>query len=539
MKQGSAASILDFLRAITKPSVLLIGILALTFYLRLLYFGQYIDGDVGNAGYQAWRMAEGEVVIDLEGPGKPLLYPMLYSLFIRFFGPSVLGLKLFGAIFVLWAVVAVYWLANQAYGKKVGLLAALLFGVFSSGPMIDGGTVNLETVMHLPYVLAMGLFLKAATSGRLRWYFLAGLSAALATLVKQVGGVLFFVFLCYGINEWWKEKDSFSRTKYLYHYVVLCTGILLPVIALIAFYRFHGYALNQLYDSMLGSNLRYMQRGYEYRSLLEFFSSAMKVMLPENGLLWFGTVFAAVYMGRRIWRGEGEARDRILLWWVFWSFAVLWISGTFFYHYFLQIIGPFSVLAAFGIVASWKRAKSLSPSSRFMAQGGWTILIVIMAMVFIKTDYRYFFSYTAVEQTVFQLKISNGVFDQYGLSNVVNREIACYIRDHTDPAETVYVWGIAPQIYFLAQRRAAARYRNNFNMSILVTNNALKALQAYAPMVMEDIRKSRPAYVVQIFRLEDFPELQTFVRDQYVEDNSMQLPILSNRIHLYRRRLDH
>ncbi len=87
---------------------------------------------------------------------------------------------------------------------------------------------------------------------------------------------------------------------------------------------------------MLGSNLRYMQRGYEYRSLLEFFSSAMKVMLPENGLLWFGTVFAAVYMGRRIWRGEGEARDRILLWWVFWSFAVLWISGTFFYHYFLQ-----------------------------------------------------------------------------------------------------------------------------------------------------------------------------------------------------------
>ncbi len=81
-------------------------------------------------------------------------------------------------------------------------------------------------------------------------------------------------------------------------------------------------------------------------------------------------------------------------------------------------------------------------------------------MVFIGTDYKYFFSYTAVEQTVFQLKISNGVFDQYGLSNVVNREIACYIRDHTYPAETVYVWGIAPQIYFLAQRRAVSRYRN-------------------------------------------------------------------------------
>ena len=373
-----------------------------------------------------------------------------------------MGLKLFGAIFVLWSVVAVYWLANQAYGKKVGLLAALLFGVFSSGPMIDGGTVNLETVMHLPYVLAMGFFPQAATSGRLRWYFLAGLSAALATLVKQVGGVLFFVFLCYGINEWWKEKDSFSRKKYLYRYVVLCVGALLPVIALITFYRIHGFTLNELYDSMLGSNVRYIQRGYEYRSLLEFFSSAMKVILPENGLLWFGTVFAAAYIGRRIWRGEGEARDRVLLWWAFWSLAVLWITGTFFYHYFLQIIGPFSVLAAYGIVVSWKWVKSLSPLSRFVAQGGWAILLVIMALIFIKTDYKYFFIYTAVEQTVFQLKVSSGVFDQYGLNNVVNQEIACYIRDHTDPTETIYVWGIAPQIYFLAAKKSCNSVSKQF-----------------------------------------------------------------------------
>jgi len=538
MRQSRAASILGFLRAIAKPSVVLVAILALTFYLRLLYFGQYIDGDVGNAAYQAWRMAEGEVVIDLEGPGKPPLYPMLYALFIRFFGSSVPGLKMFGAIFVLLAVVAVYWLANQAYGKKVGLLAALLFGVFSSGPMIDGGTVNLETVMHLPSILAIGLFVRASVSGRLRWYFLAGLSAALATLVKQVSGVLFFVFLCYWIHEGWKTKDSSSRTPCLYRGVMLCTGALLPLIALITFYRFHGYSLNQLYDSMLGSNLRYIQRGHDYRGPLESFSSAMKVVLPENGLLWVGTVLAAAYIGRRIWRGEGEAKDRIVLWWVFGSFLVLWVSGTFYSHYFLQIIAPFSILAAYGMVASWNGAKSLHPLPRHVARGVWAILLVIMSMVFVKTDYKYFFSYAAVEQTVFQLKISNGVFDLYGIHNVVNQEIARYIRNHTDPAETIYVWGIAPQIYFLAQRRAATRYRNNFNMSILVTNDALKALQAYAPMVMDDIRKSRPAYIVQIFRLEDFPELQIFIRDGYMLDRTMELPVPPNKIHLFRRGLD-
>ena len=307
-----------------KPSVILIAILALTFYLRLLYFGQYIDGDVGNIGYQAWRMAEGEVLIDLEGPGKPPLYSMLYAVFIRLFGPSVIGLKMFGAVFVLMAVLAIYWLTNQAYGKKVGLLAAFMFGVFSSGPMVEGGTVNMETVLYLPYILAIGLFLKATTSGRKRWYFLAGLSAALATFVKQVGGVLFFVFLCYGINEWWRKKahlrkechpvkkpplwrgwkknvfsllrgvQSPALSNGVYRYVLLCAGALLPVIGVISFYHFHGYTLYQLYDSMVGSNLRYIQRGHEYTDFLMFFSSNLKVMLPENGLLWVGTVYCGL-----------------------------------------------------------------------------------------------------------------------------------------------------------------------------------------------------------------------------------------------------
>ena len=572
MKQGSAASILDSLRGITKPSVVLIAILSLTFYLRLLYFGQIIDGDVGRAGYMAWRMAEGEILIDLEGPGKPPLYSMLYAVFICLFGPSVLGLKMFGAVFVLMAVLAVYWVANQAYGKKVGLLAALLFGVFSSGPMIEGGTVNLETVLHLPYILSIGLFLKASESGRLRWYFLTGLCAAMATLVKQVGGVLFFVFLCHGIHEWWRKPPLFSPKQWLhpvrkprhlwrgwrkkcsflieggvqspalsngvYRYIALAGGALLPVIGVISFYHFHGYTLNQLYDSMLGSNLSYVQRAHEYTSVFKFFSSQLKVMLPENGLLWGGTVFAAAYLVWRTWRGKEQTADRILLWWAFWSFAVLWLTGTFYWHYFLQIIAPLSILAAFGIVATWKLAKSLSSLSRFVAQGVWTLLLVIMFTIFVKTDYKYFFSYTPVEQTLFQHNFLGGVPDGYGVYNILLQQIAYYVRDNTDPAETIYVWGIAPQVYFLAQRKAATRYISNANMSILVTNNPFKALQAYAPIVMEEIGKSHPAYIVEIFRIEYFPELQTFVRDQYVVDKDVRLPLQPHRILFYRRRPD-
>jgi hypothetical protein len=265
----------------------------------------------------------------------------------------------------------------------------------------------------------------------------------------------------------------------------------------------------------------------------------MQVFLPENGLLWVGTVFAAVYLVWRTWRGKEQTADRILLWWAFWSFAVLWLTGTFYWHYFLQIIAPFSILAAYGIVATWKLAKSLSPLPRSLTRGGWTILVVVMIMIFIKTDYKYFFFYTPVEQTLFQHNYLEGVPDGYGVYNVLLQRIAYYIRDNTDPTETIYVWGIAPQIYFLAQRKAATRYISNSNMSFLVTNNSLKALKAYAPTVMEEIGKSHPAYIVEIFGIEYFPELQTFVRDQYMVERSVELPVGPYyKIHLYRRRHD-
>jgi 4-amino-4-deoxy-L-arabinose transferase-like glycosyltransferase len=522
---------IESFRSTKTTSVGLTGILALTFYLRLLYFGQIIDVDVGNLGYLAWRMAEGEVLLDLEGPGKPPLYFMLYSLFIRIFGPSVLGLKMFGAIFVLMAVLAVYWVANRAYGKQIGLLAALLFGVFSSGPMVEGGTVNMETVLHLPYVLAVGLFIKASMSGQLRWYFLTGICAALATLVKQVGGVLFFIFLCCGIHQW----GSFSRKRWFYSYLLLAGGALLPVLGVMIFYQFHGYTLSQLYESMLASNLRYIRRGYEYTNYLKFFSTSLKYILPENSLLWLGTMGAAVFLIRGIWRREEQAADRVFLWWAFWSFAVLCITGTFYAHYFLQIIAPFSILTAYGLSASWRWAKSHSPFFKFVARGVWTTLLVILLIIFVRNDYKFFFSYTPEEQTVLQYKSLDGLIDLYGVNLVYQQAIAFHIREHTNPQELIYVWGIAPQIYFLAQRKAASRYRCNFNMSQLVTDDSLKALQAYAPVVMEDLERSRPVYIVQIFPLDFLQGFQNLVRTHYRLETQIALNVPPYRVCLYRR----
>ncbi len=521
------------LRPTAMISAALVAILALTFYLRVLFFGQYIDADVGNAAYMGWRMAEGEVLIDLEGPGKPPLYPMLYALFVLLFGPSVLGLKMFGALFVLMAVLAIYWVAETAYGKHVGLLAALLFGVFSSGPMVEGGTVNLETLLHFPSILAIGFFLRGATTGQLKWYFLAGFWGAMATLVKQVGGVLFFVFLLCGFNRDWKVKEWFSR------YSLIGIGALLPLLGMILFYSSHGYSLRELYDSMLGSNFRYIQKGHESSEMVTFFFSSLKVIFFENSLLWIGTSFTAGLFISRWMRGRGEMADRVFLWWALWSFFAVWISGTFYAHYFLQIISPFSLLTAHAILWVWEYGKTISSlPKRRVFQGAWLLCLGISTFLFIKTDYKYFFKYSAAEQTAYQFKGLEGVYDSYGygLYNLIQHEIASYIRKHTEPSDTLYVWGVAPQVYFLAQRRAATVYRNNFNLSQNVTQNADEALRTYSDKVMKELSLSPPTYILKIFNLEAFPKLKDFITMHYqIDKNVDEIFIHPFRIRLYRK----
>jgi hypothetical protein len=311
------------------------------------------------------------------------------------------------------------------------------------------------------------------------------------------------------------------------------------VIGLLLFFTFHGYTPLQLYDSILGSNFRYLQRGYEYRSLFDYFFLSIKPILLENGLLWIGTIFSIILLISRMVRGGGEAADRILFWWAFWSFGVLWISGTFFAHYFLQIIAPFSLLAAYGVRTAWELAKPFSPLMRFVVRGAWVGILMVTLFLFMKTDYKYFLSYSSVEQTVFQYKGLDGILDYhgYGAFGVVQQEIAFYIQGQTQPTDTIYVWGVSPQLYYLAQRKAATRYRNNFNISSNVTDNPGKELRAYAPVVMGEIKTSPPAYIVQIFPLGMFPELQEFVRDHYRIEMNVDISGTPFKICLYRRRL--
>ena len=78
-------------------------------------------------------------------------------------------------------------LVTDLAGRRAGAAAALLSGLLSTAPVIEGFTANGELMATLPAVTALALTARWQVRGGLRLMFAAGLFAGAGVLVKQSG----------------------------------------------------------------------------------------------------------------------------------------------------------------------------------------------------------------------------------------------------------------------------------------------------------------------------------------------------------------
>jgi hypothetical protein len=487
--------------------VLLVAILGLTFILRLNFWDQPFQMDEGVYGYIGWGMLDGLVpykdVFDHKPPGIYLLYNLVFLLS----EPTALNIKVFASIYALGTALAVFFLTRKVAGTTAGCLSALLFGIFSCGPKIEGGGANTEVFMILPYTLAAYSFLRAIETGKRRDHFLTGLFIGLACTIKQVGVVNLLWVAGFFLVRIWRSKEWNTVVHVTTDAIAVTFGVVLPWLPFL-FYFYLNDALGAFFYWQLSFNLRYIDVGYQYLSNLALVVSQMKIILYENGILWLLALTGLVFLCRqesekKLSHLEGEPALSwqrtvffLMATWPIFSFLGIALGGRYYGHYFIQIIPSLAVLGGIGLAGLFHELRARG--KKLLRQPVSILLAGILfwsLYLFVRTDAPYYLRYSGDQ-------ISNAVYGTPLFS--VTRFIGKYLKEHSQPEDLIYVWRSDPEINFYALRKSPSPYLVfwKFDPDDL-------------EVVIRSLYQKPPRYVVAMEKMTKFPALQKYIDSDY------------------------
>ena len=171
------------------------------------------SGDEASIGLEGRRILNGEVTdfFDTGWSGQPNWSFLPTALSMRIFGENIIGIRMVSAMAGLLAVVFVYLLGKEMFNKQVGLLAAAFLAVYPIHVHFSRiGVNNINDSFMV--VLVLWLVMRAARTGKLSDYVLAGVAAGL-TMYTYVGTRLVLVLAIGALVYLAIARRDFVRTN--------------------------------------------------------------------------------------------------------------------------------------------------------------------------------------------------------------------------------------------------------------------------------------------------------------------------------------
>lgn len=403
------------------------------------------------------------------------------------FSISVLGHSIWSLRFVLliWALVnqvVIFLLAKKLFkSQRSGLVAALLFGLLTATPLIEGNIANAE----LFFILFTSLGFLLGWSNR---YFWAGISFSLGVLFKAPA---VFDFLAFGMLLLIHVKRD-STSKVINRLFLAGAGFSLPLLLTAGYFLTRGH-FQDFFFSVLSSNIAYTNVGNQF--------------IVPNGLLYLKALgIAAISFFFLIdiiksWK-KGQEIDHqeivlsTLILWLFFALYGSLFGGRNYPHYLIQIVPPFTLLLT-AIVSRlhWRKAAAAILTS------------LVIAGLFGFYPHYWRWNYYPNSFSYFIGKMSQKDFND-SFDRKVNRNytLAMVVSKATEQNDLIYVWANDSQLYFLADRLNAHRYIASYH-----TNN----YQGFTD-TMEKLNSTPPRIIIIEQPLPyPFPELISFVKNYY------------------------
>jgi hypothetical protein len=461
--------------------------------------------------------------VDHKPPGLAYTYALLQR---AASGDGVIAMGLVHLLGLLAAVgtcLALYAIARRILAPSLWAFPPLLYAVVSAcKPPADALAVNGELLMNLPVALCA---LSAIAALQSQWRrrarlldALAGMLGALATLYKYQAAVVLLALPAL----WVASRRQRSWAEFLGRALPTAAGALLPLGAVGAYFQAQGVLSDALLWG-LAFNLNYVAEG------APLFWAARRLSLQLLGVVLPGALlYGAGMLGlvRLLRKSESaradvlEARGFLALWTAL-SLASVALGGRFFGHYFLQPELPLSLLAAGAV----QRLFAARPRLATAALGAPALLFLVLS------------SAKELTQPVF-----NAGDPDY-------LRIGRAIAERTGAADTIWVWGNVPQLYYGSSRRPGVRFSFCNYLTGLspgtpseydeANDPSSQALEWAWPLALRDLAANKPALILDTaaagyksygkFPIGKFPELAGYLAAHYRPEGEVAGVVLYRR----------
>ncbi len=423
------------------------AVLVIAVCVRVPFFRVPLVTDEGGYAYTTHRgLIGGDSLYHLLWFDRTQGILWVYRVIFETLGKDLLAIRLFAALYNALSALLVYVIGRRLGGKRVGLIAAFLFGLFSVMPHMEAFTANAELFMTLPALASLALLLPLdavrlhateplrARRNRdaARRIALSGVCAGAAFVIKPaeaaaliVGGVLLLVAARRGDRSW----RALLRPQVIFG-AAAAVGILPAVV-----------------DGIVRDGHAYLAQVLLYRGAEESIISPNSLGRLSHSV-WStivvgGDVLPLVLLAvlaLTIYRRALPADARLLApAWLGASFFGVALGGNWYGHYFFQMLPPLALYAAFALRAAFVQGTTAVWRQR--------LVVAVSLSVMLTASYtgRYFVAQPAeLATTLYQDRLYEA-----------QDPLVAYLKEHTRASDQIYVAFEGPSIYYLSERQSA------------------------------------------------------------------------------------
>ena len=473
-----------------------LGIILLTVAIRLpaLLHPQPLDSEAMYSVVANEIVDGGRPYADAVERKPPLLF-WTYAAVFKIAGKfNWKALHLFALVWTLCAMAGLYVIGRELFDRNTGLIAALFYSVFQPWGLWSNLSADGEMLMNLPIIWAWAIAFRRNSSRMRPELFAAGALLGAAFLLKQPAAIAAVPLGIYLLLPSYRASRSLTRTNSIIQAAMLTAGFFAALgLATIILWK-QGILHEAVYWTIAGNDVPHVfwQKGV-VRTL-----AFLVACLP----LVIGSIMAC-RDGDEIWAGKMPERTALL------GLLVASVIGAaagarFYPHYYVQLIPPLALLAAFYYAGLWSR--TIQPPN-------WLL--------------RPRVTYAWLALTV----ITFSIIHWAGLApRRLPSESGRYLFTHSNPEDRIFVWGQKMNIYLDAHRRPASRYITTFPLTGHVFGGRVPGLDIRSRILpgawsnlQQDFARHPPAYIVDVQAdpktaespVSDFPILAKLLAERY------------------------